>query len=321
MAKKTINLSLIEEPIAIPEEIQNLTTEAFQLIWQTAYHIAQQEVEQNKQHYLQKEAEIQQQRQAALDKVTEMNNEVATVKAVLDTLKRENKTLETDLNQKFGELKSVQEQVIALQEDCQARDQEIKSLNSENIRSQESLEQLKKRLQEINRQAENDRNVAEERKEELIMGLHTQERLEKDLKATKAESEQIFKQLRTEQSRTVISEALTQELRETQKKLEAEIKVLKAEKQELKNNLEVELKTRTELDRKFVAISERTEADIEHYKALVTKLEKELEFAKNEVVSVRNRMIKTEGALERERKAIERLETKLVAAGGAKLTS
>jgi chromosome segregation ATPase len=322
MIKKAINLSLIEEEsIEIPEDIQRMTEEAFQLIWRSARHIAQHEIERVTQYYQQKEEDVLRQRQEALEMVAEVNKESALFKSMIETLKRENKTLEADLNQRFGELKSVQEQVVSLQEECHIRDQEIKYLKGETARSQESLENLKKRFQEVSRQAEQDRSSLEEVREESIVNLRTRERLEKNLKTAMVESEQVWKQLRTEQNRAAVAEAIVQELRENIKKVEAEVKELKVEKQELRSSLEVEIKTRTDLDKKLVAVSKRAEADEGHYKALMVKLEQELESTRSEAVSVRNRIIKTEGALERERKAIERLETKLVAAaGGSKLT-
>jgi septal ring factor EnvC (AmiA/AmiB activator) len=46
---------------------------------------------------------------------------------------------------------------------------------------------------------------------------------------------------------------------------------------------------------------------------MITKLEQELAAHKSEVTTVRNRLIKAEGGLEREKKAVERLENKLAA--------
>lgn len=320
MTKKAINLSLIEEEsIEIPEEIQHLTQEAFQLIWRSACHIVQDEIQRIQQYYQQKEVEVLQHRQGALDKVVEVNKEIVLSQAIIETLRRENKTLEADINQRFGELKSVQEQVVVLQEECHVRDQEIKFLKGETARFQEGLENLKKRFQEVSRQAEQDRASLDEVKEEAAVNLRTRERLEKSLKSAMVESEQVWKQLRVEQNRAAVADALVQELRENLKKVEAEVKVLKVEKQELRSSLDTEIKTRIDLDKKIVGVSKRAEADEDHYKGLITKLEKELESARSEATSVRNRIIKTEGALERERKAIERLETKLVAA--AKLSS
>jgi chromosome segregation ATPase len=321
MIKKAINLSIIEEEsIEIPEEIKRLTEEAFQLIWRNAHYIVQNEIEKTQQYYQQREVDVLQQRQEALDKVTEVNKEVALAQTTIETLRRENKTLEADINQRFGELKSVQEQVVVLQEEYHVRDQEIKYLKGETARAQESFENLKKRFQEVSRQAEQDRTALEETKEEAAVNLRTRERLEKSLKSAMVESEQVWKQLRSEQNRAAVAEAIVQELRETIKKMEAEVKVLKVEKQELRSSLDAEIRTRVDLDKKVVAVSKRAEADEDHHKGLIAKLEKELESARSEAASVRNRIIKTEGALERERKAIERLETKLVAAaGGAKL--
>jgi hypothetical protein len=65
----------------------------------------------------------------------------------------------------------------------------------------------------------------------------------------------------------------------------------------------------------MASLTSRAESQEWAYKEIIAKLEKELEIAKNEATSVRSRMIKAEGALEREKKAIERLETKLIATG------
>jgi len=81
-----INLSVIEKnPEQVPEELQRIGTQAIQILWQTSQDIAQQEIETFKKRY-----EVLQQRQEALDKVDQVNHEIANAKWVIETLKREN---------------------------------------------------------------------------------------------------------------------------------------------------------------------------------------------------------------------------------------
>jgi chromosome segregation ATPase len=122
--------------------------------------------------------------------------------------------------------------------------------------------------------------------------------------------------LKLEQTKVAVAEALTQELREVIKKLNDDIKLLKQDKQELREDVESEKKVHAETEKKLTALSARADSQEWAYKEMISNLEKDLEIAREEASAVRTRMIKAEGKLERETKAIERLETKLVAAAG-----
>lgn len=316
MLKQQINLSIIEDnPTQIPEDIQRLGTEALQLLWQTSQKTAKQEVETIKTRYQQFEAEATQQRQMALDKVKQVNSEIETAKVQIDVLTRENKSLQVDINRKIGELESAHDQVHHLQEKIVQQEHDIKKLIDELSRARENVDNLQKRLYEVTRQSEQDRQALKEVTEESLVNLHTRERLDKNLKTAMQEAEQVWKQLKVEQTRAAVADALVQETKETIKKLEGEIHLLKDEKHEMKSSVETESRARMELEKKVVALTARTETQEWGYKEMITKLEKELDIAKSDAATLRNRLIKAEGALEREKKAIERLETKLVAAG------
>jgi predicted nucleic acid-binding Zn-ribbon protein len=316
MLKQQINLSIIEEnPTPIPEEIQRLGGEAFQLLWQTSQQIAKQEVEIIKTRYQQFEAEAVQQRQVALDKVKQVNSEIEVTKMQVDSLTRENKSLQVDLNRKIGELESAHDQVHHLQERIVQQEHDVKKLTEELGRARENVDNLQKRLYEVTRQSEQDRQALKEVSAESLVNFHTRERLDKNLKTAMQEAEQVWKQLKVEQTRAAVAEALVQETKETIKKLEGDIHLLKDEKHEIKGSVETESRARMELEKKVAALTARSETQEWGYKEMITKLEKELEIAKSDAATLRNRLIKAEGALEREKKAIERLETKLVAAG------
>lgn len=319
MMQKNIQLTVTEEnPPKLPEELQRLGNESIQLIWQNAHAIAVQEIEKNKQRYQTFEIEVLKQRQAALDKVVEIKAHLDAAKAHIEALTRENKSREVDLNRQTGELKSAGDQIQHLQDRNLAQELEIKKFIEEIGRLRESVDNLTKRSNEAARQMELDRVALKVANEEVVSSTRIRERLDSNLKAAMQETEQVWKQLKQEQTRAAVADALTQELRETIKKLEGDIKLLKQEKHEMHESMEVESKTRIELEKKAAILVTRAESQEWAHKDLISRLEKELESTKAETAGMRNRLIKAEGALEREKKAIERLETKLIAAAGIK---
>jgi len=319
MTQKNIQLTVTEEnPIKLPEELQRLSNESVNIIWQSAHAIAKQEIEKNKQRYQLFEVEVLKQRQEALDKAVEIKMMLDVAKTQIDALARENKSREVDLNRQTGELKSAGDQIHHLQDRNLSQELEIKRLTEEIGRLRESVDNLTKRSYETTRQMEQDRIALKAAGEEVVSGTKIRERLDKNLKAAIQESEQVWKQLKQEQTRAAVADALTQELRETVKKLEGDIKLLKQEKHEMYESIEVETKVRIDLEKKAAMLTTRSESQEWAYKETISRLEKELESTKSETASLRNRLIKAEGAFEREKKAIERLETKLVAAAGVK---
>ncbi len=312
-----INLSKIEDnPSSMPEDVQRLSMEALQIIWQTSQDIATREIKIVKDRYKLFEAEILNQRQGALAKVTLVNKENAAAKVNIETLTRENKSLQVDNNQKIGELKTAEGRTMVLEDKLAQHEHETKYLTEEVGRVRESLEELKKRLYECNRQSEQYRGVVEELREDLATTSNNRERLEKELTFAKQESNDVWKQLKLEQRQTAVAEAITQEMRETCKKYEAEIKLLKEAKQVVRTAIEYEVKGRAGVEKKVAVINARMESQESAYKETISRLEQDLELSTSEVTTIRNRMIKAEASLEREKKALERLETKLIAVSG-----
>ncbi len=317
MSKQHITLSTLEsEKLDIPDNVQRMGMEALQLLWHTAQRIGQQEIDLIKKHYQQVEKELLQQREEALQRAQQAQVEITAVRAQMETVNRENKSLQVDLNRQVGELKSALDQSTHLEGKLVQQEGETKRLTEELGRAKEQVDNLQKRLYEVSRQAEQDREALKTVSEEGLVNLRTKERLEANLRTATQESEQVWKQLKIEQTKAAVAESLVQELREVVKKLETEVKLLKDEKQELRGNLENEAKARVEVEKRLVGIAARAESQEWGYKEMLSKLELELGTAKSEMTSVRSRMIKAEGALEREKKAIERLESKLVAVSG-----
>ncbi len=312
-----INLSKIEDnPSAMPEDVQRLSLEALQIIWQTSQGIATREIKTVKDRYKQFEVEVLSQRQEALDKVTQTNKENAAAKVKVETLTRESKSLHVDNNRKIGELKTAEGRTMVLEDKLAQHEHETKYLTEEVGRVRESIEEFKKRLYECNRQSEQDKSLLAEVREELGITINNRERLEKELTFAKQESNDVWKQLKLEQRQTAVAEAIAQEMRETCKKYEAEIKILKEAKQIVRTAIEIEVKGRAGVEKKVAVINARMESQDTAYKETISRLEQDLELSKSEVTTIRIRMIKAEASLEREKKALERLETKLIAVSG-----
>jgi len=314
MIKKTVTLSILDDNSpTMPEELQQRSLESLQIIWHTAQELAQQEVRKIKQTYQDFEQDVLRQRQQALDHVAQMTTQVEAAKDKIDTLTRANKTLQVDFNRQAENIRSAEARVFALQEKEEQHELEIKQLIEEMGRLREKIDALQKRQYEITRQAEQDKQTLKELSEEVVVHQRNRERLDKNLKAGLQDAEQAWKQCKIEQTRAAVAEALTQDLRDAVKKLEAEVKLSKEEKQELREHLDTEIKIHAESDKNLATIVARTESQETAYKNMITKLEQELAAHKSEVATVRNRLIKAEGGLEREKKAVERLENKLAA--------
>ncbi len=315
MSRKQINLSVIEDkPSRIPEDVERIGQDALQIFWQTSLDIAEKEIEAAKKHYQLHETEIKEQRKVALEKAEQASKKLAAANAIIETVTRENKSLQVDINNKNDELKIAVSRNTLCEETITEHEHEIKRLTEEVGRSHESADNLTKRLYEVNRRFERETIALKESREEATVNLRIRERVDKDLKVAIRESKEVWELLKTEQRRTAVAEALVQEKMEVVRNLEASIKLLKQEKYEIKETLEGEAKIRLEMEKRVVAITARTDSMEAGHKETILKQDKELKTARSEVTSLRNRMIKTEGAFEREKKALERLETKLVAA-------
>jgi len=318
MSQPRITLSYIEEkPDTLPEDVVQVGQETTAAIWRTTQNLAQQEISKIRVAYQQFEVEVLQARQAALDEVEAIKVVIANTQAQLEAQERENASLQVDLTDRNAELKSAEDRISDLREQNTQQDIEIKRLAEELGRSRETVDVQQKRLYEVSHQARQDRDNLKDVQEELLVNQKNRERLERNLKEAIAESEQVWKQLKTEQTRAAIADTQVKEMRETVKKLDNDIKLLKEEKQDLKEQHDNEIRLRVELEKKLTALNTRLESQEWGYKEMNSRLEQEAANAKAEALSLRNRVVKAEGALEREKKAIERLESKLLAATGA----
>jgi len=308
------NLSIIKgNPQAVPEDIQRMGLDAVQMIWQTSQSIAQQEIEATKAQYEQYKVGIIQQRQEALDQVDEIKKEIAAANDSILSLTREKHSLEVDLNRKISHLKSAEDKSTIYQEKNQQKEQETRRVTEEIGRVSEQAEWVKKRFSEVERKLEQERTANQENREKLAVVQHQRDDLENTLKAINKEKDELLKKLKIAQNRATVAEALLNEHKDSKQIYEQEIKQLRREKQEVKSALELEKNTRIELDKKVAIFMARIDAQETRYKEMRTKLERELDSSQKEATQIRQRMIKAEAGVERERNAVERLETKLAA--------
>jgi len=308
------NLSIIKgNPQSVPEDIQRMGLDAVQMIWQTSQGIAQQEIEATKAQYEQYKVGIIQQRQEALDQVDEIKKEIAAANDSILSLTREKHSLEVDLNRKISHLKSAEDKSTIYQEKNHQKEQETRRVTEEIGRISEQSEWVKKRFSEVERKLEHEHAANQENREKLAVVQHQRDDLENTLKGITKEKDELQKQLQIAQNRATIAEALLNEQKDSKQTYEQELKQLRREKQEIKSTVELEKNKRIELDKKVAIFMARIDAQETRYKEMRTKLEHELDSSQKEATQIRQRMIKAEAGVEREKNAVERLETKLAA--------
>ncbi len=315
-----INLSQIEEnPEVVPEELQKMATESLQIMWQISQNVAQDQIKAVKERYNKLESEASQKRQEALDKVTEIKKEITATKQVIETVRRENQSLEVDLKREETEVKSFVDKNNVLQDKVLKQEQEIKHLTEQLGAARQHGETLEKRVQIFEKELEQVRNKLTKTNEELAVSSHNRERLDKNITTVKKELDETWKQLKVEQRKAAVAEALVEEIKQSNKKYENEIKTLKAEQLDQKASVAVENKGKLDQEKKVATLTARLEIQEKGYKDIIKRLEQELVMIRSEASNMRNRVVKAEGGLEREKRALERLENKLIAASKAKM--
>jgi chromosome segregation ATPase len=315
-----INLSQIEEnPEAVPDQLQKMATESLQILWQLSQNVAQNQIKTVKERYTNLESEMLKQRQDALDKVTEIKQEIAENKKVLETIRRENKSLEVDQKREKTEVKSLEDQNNVLQDKLVRQEQEIKQITEQLGAARQHGENLQKRLQIVENDLEQVREKLAENNEELAVSSHNNERLEKNIVIVKKELDETWNKLKLEQKKSAVAQALVEEMKQNNRKQENEIKVLKTELLDQKAGVSTETRIRLDQEKKVAILTGRLETQEKGYKDIIKRLEQELTMNKNESSSMRTRVVKAESGLEREKRALERLENKLIAASNAKV--
>lgn len=295
----------------LPEEALKAGIEMIESFWTIAQQHIRTEVEKAKIHYYQKESELLQKQQRSLDVIEQLNKELAAIKQQNDLLTRENETLHTEVDRKIGELAGYQAAVSRLEEKDFTRLHEVKRLMEETGKYKENQELTQKKLDEALRQAQADSKLYNDMREELKTQTRLKENFQEQVKRLTEEHGILQERFKIECSKASAAQAIVEEAKVTVKKLETTIHELKQELDSQRDALSAEQKVRLELERK-VAILETQLSNQENIsKETITKLEQELNLQKAEVANLRTRLIKSEGALEREKKAVERLETKL----------
>jgi chromosome segregation ATPase len=317
LVERVLHLTSSEDKVEeIPEEIQRIGTDSLKIIWKISQDIAQVRIDKMTEQYQQCEMKIIAQKQEAEKKVEILTQQLKVAVENNESLHRENKSLQVDSNSKAVELKSARDQIAILQEENVQKSTEVINLTEELGRIRERTEHFEKRLHEMEYQIEQDRNALQELKNESSVSAYARDRLTKDMRSLTGQLEQSQQQLKTEQTRAAIDNALVKELREDIKKKEESISRARDEKREVKEKLELEVNARVILENKIAALTARNESQERAYKDTINKLEKELSAVRDESTVVRQRLIKAESGLEREKKAIERLESKLIGNAG-----
>lgn len=295
----------------LPDDVLKAGLDMFESIWAIAEQHIQVEIEKSKTHYHKKESELLQKQQRAVDIIEQLNKELAAVNQQNVLLERENETLHTEVDRKIGELAGYQTTIARLEEKDFARLHEVKHLMEETGKYKENQELTQKRLDEANRQAQADFKIYNDMREDLKTQTRLKENAQEQVKRLTEENGVLQERFKMEYGKSNAAQALLEESKVTTKKYEVTIQELKHDYESQRDILNTEQKIRLELERKVAVLETQLKSQEVVSKETIAKLEQELNLQKSEVMNLRTRLVKAEGALEREKKAVERLETKL----------
>lgn len=295
----------------LPEEALKTGLDMIQSFWTIAAQHIQEETTKSKNNYYKKESELLQKQQRAIDIIEQLNKELAAVNQQNDLLTRENETLHTEVDRKIGELAGYQAHIARLEEKDFARLHEVKRLVEEAGKYKENQDVTQKRFDEANRQAQADNKLYIGAREDLKTQIRIRENAQEQVKRLSEENNVLQERFKMEYGKVTSAQAVLEESKIMVKKCEATIQELKQDLEFQRDNLSAEQKIRLELERKVAVLETQLSNQETISKETILKLEQELNLQKSEVMNLRTRLIKSEGALEREKKAVERLETKL----------
>jgi DNA repair exonuclease SbcCD ATPase subunit len=295
----------------LPDNVLKTGLDMFESFWAIAEQHIQTEIEKSKTHYYKKESELLQKQQRAVDIIEQLNKELAAIKQQNDLLERENETLHTEVDRKIGELAGYQTTIARLEEKDFARLHEMKRLSEEVGKFKENQDLTQKKLDEANRQAQADFKLYNDMREELKTQTRLKENFQEQVKRLTEENGVLQERFKAEFGKSSAAQATVEEIKVAIKKGEVTIQELKHDYESQRDALNAEQKIRLELERKAAVLETQLANQETVSKETITKLEQELSLQKSEVMNLRTRLIKSEGALEREKKAVERLETKL----------
>lgn len=295
----------------LPEEALRTGLDMIQSFWTIAEQHIQEETTKSKTHYYKKESELLQKQQRAIDIIEQLNKELAGIKQQNDLLTRENETLHTEVDQKIGELVGYQAHIGRLEEKDFARLHEVKRLMEETGKYKENQELTQKKLDEANRQAQADSKIYNDMREDLKTQTRLKENAQEQVKRLTEENTVLQERFKVEYGKSTAAQAVLEESKIALKKCETTIQELKQNFESQRDSLNTEQKIRLDLERKVAVLETQLNNQETISKETITKLDQELNLQKSEVMNLRTRLIKSEGALEREKKAVERLETKL----------
>jgi chromosome segregation ATPase len=317
MTRQRILLAADPAPsVKVPKEFLAIGGEAIEALWQEAYRQISAELDQTRLGYQRDAEQVREQHQQALHNINQLNQDISALKRANEILERERKALENDLESKTMQLQVNYTQLQELNEKNHGLEQDLRRLLEEKGRALESQETLQKRLEALQNQCQHDNKTMRQLEEEVAVQNRYKERLENTLRSLHEDLEKQRDRIKGEQQKTVMAEAAADELREVVKKQEQDIQQARSEAYNLREKNDAEIKLRLESEKKIAVVLGQLEVLERAYREQYGKLEQELQNSKSETMTLRARMIKAEGALEREVKRADRLENKLIGSGG-----
>ena len=250
---------------------------------------------------------------------TRVQNELDNVKGKhnhllgdYNQLDQANQLLEKSIEQRSSDLRANEQIQVDINRKNIQFLEEIKQLTLELGRLQEKSESSQKKLEKSQMQLQEEQEKAISLQQELRLTQNNKKNYEQNLQHLQDELSKTNNQLRIESHRATVAETLSEENKSQREQSYHEVIQLKASLKSNQEKIEITQSNLHDANKRVGNLKTQAEMQANFNQKNISQLEIELKSSKSELSELRQRVIKAESASERERKAMERLENKLL---------
>ena len=255
-----------------------------------------------------------------------VNKNLSNTLHELDGLKEKYSALLGDYNQLDQANQLLEKSIEQRSSDLRASEQVKIELNNKNNQLLEEIKQIileVGRLREQNvtlqKQVEKDHILVQEEQEHVVLLAQEIKIHQNNIKHSEQENQhlqeelaKVNNQLRLEARKATIAETLSTEIQIQKEQCNHDIIQLKSSLKSSEESIHVANASLADANKRVSNLKTQAEMQANFNQKNMHQLESELQASKTELSELRQRVIKAESASERERKAMERLENKLL---------
>ncbi len=296
----------------IPEVITEQHDNLLQAMWAEVERILAENRAEIKNHWEREQNTLSKKYDIIFNELESLKEKYNLLVADYNQLDKANQLLEKSIEQRSSDLRASQQQQAELNAKNSKFLDEIKQLTLDLGRITEHRNLLQKQIEKDHLQAQDEQDRLQNVQQALQLQQYHNRQNEQEIQHLEEELAKVSNQLRMETHKATVAETLSTEVQNQKEQAFHEVIQLKGHLKSAQEKTEGLQKNLEEANKRISNLQTQAEMQVSFYQKNIKQLETELKTSKSELHDLRQRVIKAESAAERERKAIERLENKLL---------